>query len=482
MLPERFVQRVLQDLGASEGRALCEALDTPSPVAVRLHPDKTGLSTGMGAPVVAETPTPDALRAAVATLPALIFDRSVLWSPQGYYLSERPSFTFDTDFHAGAYYVQEPSSQFVGHLLRNVKTAGARILDLCAAPGGKTTLYASLVGADGLVVANEIDRRRAAVLADNVRKWGIGNTVVTVGEPRQLGDCEAFFDVVAVDAPCSGEGMFRKDIDSRTEWSENNVYQCARRQDGILREAWRALRAGGTLIYSTCTFNREEDEGALERMLAWAGDEVVSSVEVPVEEEWGIVCGTVGPFRTYRFYPHRACGEGFFAAVACKADRTDGISQCRSSKAKARRSMVAAIDRATTIEAARWVTEPERMEFVMIADTIYGWYGSQTEAVRMLSERLPVIYSGVAMGQIFKGKLKPDPALAFFTGLNRGALPVAELDAEQALRYLRRQDVAAEAFAEGMNLVCARGRALGFAKRIGARVNNLYPASLRILN
>mgnify|MGYP001147988419 FL=1 len=380
--------------------------------------------------------------------------------------------------------MQEPSSQFVGHLLRNVPTAGARILDLCAAPGGKTTLYASLVGADGLVVANEIDRRRAAVLADNVRKWGMGNTIVTVGEPRPLGDCKAFFDVVAVDAPCSGEGMFRKDIDSRAEWSENNVHQCARRQDEILREAWRALRVGGTLIYSTCTFNREEDEGSLERMLAWAGDEVVSSNEVAIGEDWGIVCGEVGPFRTYRFYPHRACGEGFFAAVARKAERMDNASRSRlpKSQSKLRRSVVAPVDRAAGIEAARWVTEPDRMEFVSIADTVYGWYGAQAEAVRMLSERLPVIYSGVAMGQLFKGRLKPDPALAFFTGLNRAALPVAELDAEQALRYLRRQDVAADAFAEGMNLVCARGRALGFAKRIGIRVNNLYPNSLRILN
>lgn len=479
-LNEVFVRRVLCDLGASEGRALCEALDTPSPVAVRLHPDKTGLAAA-GMPTSDSLRVADSLRAAAATLPALTFDRPVPWSPQGYYLSERPSFTFDTDFHAGAYYVQEPSSQFVGHLLRNVKTDGARILDLCAAPGGKTTLYASLVGADGLVVANEIDRRRAAVLADNVRKWGIGNTVVTVGEPRQLGDCEAFFDVVAVDAPCSGEGMFRKDIDSRAEWSESNVHLCARRQDGILREAWRALRAGGTLIYSTCTFNCEEDEGSLERMLAWAGDEVVPSDEVPVGETWGIVCGEVGPFRTYRFYPHRACGEGFFAAVARKAGQTDAPSQRRAPKAKARRSAIASVDRAATSEAARWVTEPGRMEFVMIADTLYGWYGAQAETVRMLSERLPVIYSGVAVGQLFKGRLKPDPALAFFTGLNRGALPVAELDAEQALRYLRRQDVSAEAFAEGMNLVCARGRTLGFAKRIGARVNNLYPNSLRIV-
>lgn len=483
LLPEEFIQRVLRDFGASEGRALCEALDTPSPVAVRLHPDKTGLSVrtdatvGTETPVAAGIPTPDAFCGAVATLPDLTFDRSVPWSPWGWYLAQRPSFTLDTDFHAGAYYVQEPSSQFVGHLLRNVPTAGARILDLCAAPGGKTTLYASLVGADGLVVANEIDRRRAAVLADNVRKWGMGNTIVTVGEPRPLGDCKAFFDVVAVDAPCSGEGMFRKDIDSRAEWSENNVHQCARRQDEILREAWRALRVGGTLIYSTCTFNREEDEGSLERMLAWAGDEVAEAAVPEAGAEWGIVCGQVGAFRTYRFFPHRACGEGFFAAVACKSPDLGG----RMRSPKARRTLFGQADKGAVAELGRWVREPAAMRFVTVGDTFYGWPAAQAEAVRTLSEALPVICSGVAMGQLFKGRLKPDPALAFFVGLDRAAVPVAEFGPDETLSYLRRAEVRPDALAEGMNLVCAEGRALGFAKRIGGRVNNLYPNSLRIL-
>ena len=181
---------------------------------------------------------------------------------------------------------------------------------LCAAPGGKTTLYASAVGPDGLVVANEIDRRRVQVLADNVRRWGTGNVVVTCAEPRTVCDLEAWFDVVAVDAPCSGEGMFRKDDAARAEWSEGNVRLCAARQDEILREAWRALRPGGRLLYSTCTFNRDEDEGALERLVAWTGDEVAEAEPVAVDPAWGIVEGEVGPFRTFRFYPHRARGEG----------------------------------------------------------------------------------------------------------------------------------------------------------------------------
>lgn len=464
-LPRTFVERVLRDLGTTEGEALCRALDGEACVSIRVNPAKAEGLRGEQPARVSEV------------LPMLTAAGRVPWCADGFLLAGRPSFTFDSDFHAGAYYVQEAASQFVGCLLQGVPTSGARILDLCAAPGGKTTLYASLVGRGGLVVANEIDRRRASVLADNVRKWGTGNVVVTTCEPHAVCDCEAWFDVVAVDAPCSGEGMFRKDPAARGEWSENNVRQCAARQDDILREAWRALRPGGTLIYSTCTFNRDEDEGSLERMLAWAGDEVAASEPVDVDPAWGIVEGEVGPFRTFRFFPHRTVGEGFFAAVARKAPDAPG----RQRLPKGRRSMVAPADRASAGELRRWVREPDRMVFGTVAGTGYAWCGEQAEAVKTLSEALPVICSGVALGQLFKGRLKPDPALAFFDGLERGAVPVAGLDDEQALRYLRRQEVAAGALAEGVNLVTARGRALGFAKRIGARVNNMYPNSLRIL-
>lgn len=464
-LPRTFVERVLRDLGTTEGEALCRALDGEACVSIRVNPAKAEGLRGEQPARVSEV------------LPMLTAAGRVPWCADGFLLAGRPSFTFDSDFHAGAYYVQEAASQFVGCLLQGVPTSGARILDLCAAPGGKTTLYASLVGRGGLVVANEIDRRRASVLADNVRKWGTGNVVVTTCEPHAVCDCEAWFDVVVVDAPCSGEGMFRKDPAARGEWSENNVRQCAARQDDILREAWRALRPGGTLIYSTCTFNRDEDEGSLERMLARAGDEVAAPYPVDVDPAWGIVEGEVGPFRTFRFFPHRTVGEGFFAAVARKAPDAPG----RQRLPKGRRSMVAPADRASAGELRRWVREPDRMVFGTVAGTGYAWYGEQAEAVKTLSEALPVICSGVALGQLFKGRLKPDPALAFFDGLERGAVPVAGLDDEQALRYLRRQEVAAGALAEGVNLVTARGRALGFAKRIGARVNNMYPNSLRIL-
>lgn len=454
MLPEPFVARVVRDLGAAEGRALCAALDTPPAVSVRLHPLKSAPGC---LPRVAEGAAP------------------VPWCAEGRYLDERPSFTLDPAFHAGAYYVQEASSQFVGRLAGDI--VGCRVLDLCAAPGGKTTLYASAVGPEGLVVANEIDRRRVQALADNVRRWGTGNVVVTCCEPRAVCDLEAWFDVVAVDAPCSGEGMFRKDDGARAEWSEGNVRLCAARQDEILREAWRALRPGGRLLYSTCTFNRDEDEGTLERFVAWAGDEVVAADAVAVDPEWGIVEGEVGPFRTFRFYPHRARGEGFFAAVACKAVDAAG----RSRMPRGRRQAIQPVDRAAAAELRRWVAAPDRMRFGAVGECCYGWYAAQADAVEALSAALPVIYSGVAMGQLFKGRLRPDGALALFAELGRGALPSAELSEEEALRYLRRQEIGVGQLAEGMNLVCCDARPLGFAKRIGGRANNLYPNAWRIL-
>lgn len=297
----------MAELGPEEGRALCEALEGPAPTSVRLHPQRPCRWSGAEA---------------------------VPWSPAGRYLTERPSFTLDPAFHAGAYYVQEASSQFLAHVLAGEEVAGKRILDLCAAPGGKTTLYASLAGSDGLVVANEVNRQRAAVLADNVRKWGLGNVAVTVNEPAQIAVLEGWFDIVAVDAPCSGEGMFRKIPEARDEWSENNVKICAVRQAEILREAWKTLRPGGLLIYSTCTFNRLENEGSLEGLLAEAGEEIVESTAFDCPPAWGVVCGRVGPFRTFRFYPHRTRGEGFFAAVARKV--SDGGSRVRVPKSAER--------------------------------------------------------------------------------------------------------------------------------------------------
>lgn len=453
MLPERFKERIFEQLGESEAAALCRSLDSESPTAIRLHPEKHSSMRDL---------------------------EPIAWSDLGYYVGERPSFTLDVEFHAGAYYVQEASSQFVGKLLEGESIQGGRVLDLCAAPGGKSTLYSSLVGVDGLVVANEVVGRRAQILADNVRKWGIGNVAVTTSDSRDFAKLKEWFDVVAIDAPCSGEGMFRRLPSSREEWSERGIAQCAAIQRELLRNVWSSLRPGGVLIYSTCTFNREEDEEQLLDFAKYVEGETEPVMRVEGAESWGIVCGNVGDFNTYRFFPHRAKGEGFFCAIVRK--RADLDEPSRRAVKRGVKSPMMSVDKAERRELERWVVNPQRMHFYRAGEMLYACYASRREDIELLSSLTRVIYSGVAMGELFKGVLRPDGALALFVELRRDAVNVVELQEQDALCYLRKGDVDAAKFEQGMNLVLCKGLALGFAKRISNRVNNLYPNSLRILN
>ena len=451
-LPVAFTERMRKQLGAEEAERLFEALDSVSPVAVRLNPVKCG-DGGVWND-----------------------SEAIGWSKCGRKLKERPSFTLDTAFHAGAYYVQEAASQFIDHIISGEELQGKRVLDMCSAPGGKTTIYSTAVGEDGLVVANEYVRSRANILADNVRKWGMGNVLVTNNAPEHLAQFEGWFDVVAVDAPCSGEGMFRKEEAAREDWSDEAVKMCAARQLSIVREAWRSLRDGGLFIYSTCTFNDEEDEGVLNAFIEESGDVFEPSREIEIDENWGIVTGNVGAFQTFRFFPHKTDSEGLFVAVARKNESTPQRTP------KSRKKVLQDVDKASRKELSRWLMEADNYAFAMAGDTIYAYHDEQYKAVQALSEGLTAIYSGVAMGQIFKGKLKPDWALSQYVGLNRDVVAIEELDDERALDYLRKRDIAVGDMVEGINMVTHHGRALGFVKRVGARCNNLYPNSLKIMN
>ena len=451
-LPVAFTERMRKQLGAEEAERLFAALDGVSPVAVRLNPAKSG-EEGVWSD-----------------------GEAIGWSKNGRKLKERPSFTLDTAFHAGAYYVQEAASQFIDYVISGEDLLGKRVLDMCSAPGGKTTIYSTAVGKDGLVVANEYVRQRANVLADNVRKWGMGNVLVTNNAPEHIAQFEGWFDLVAVDAPCSGEGMFRKEEGAREDWSEEAVKMCAARQLSIVREAWQSLRDGGLFIYSTCTFNDEEDEGVLQAFIEEVGEVFEPSNEIEVDESWGIVVGKVGAFQTFRFFPHKTDSEGLFVAVARKSEPTTQRTP------KARKKVMQEVDKNSRKELMRWLTDAEQYTFAMVADTIYAYRTEQFKAVQALSEGLTAIYSGVAMGQIFKGKLKPDWALSQYVGLDRKSVATEELDEARALDYLRKKDIAVGNMAEGINLVTHKGRALGFAKKIGARCNNLYPNSLKIMN
>ena len=451
-LPVAFTERMRKQLGAEEAERLFEALDSVSPVAVRLNPAKCG-DEGVWSD-----------------------GEAIAWSKNGRKLKERPSFTLDTAFHAGAYYVQEAASQFIDYIVSQEDLQGKRVLDMCSAPGGKTTIYSTAVGEDGLVVANEYVRTRANILADNVRKWGMGNVLVTNNSPEHIAQFEGWFDLVAVDAPCSGEGMFRKEEVAREDWSEEAVKMCAARQLSIVREAWQSLKDGGLFIYSTCTFNEDEDEGLLRAFIEEVGEVFEPSQRVEIEETWGVVRGEVGDFQTFRFFPHKTDSEGLFVAVARKAEPTTQRTP------KARKRVMQEVDKNSRKELMRYLQQLDNYTFAMVADTIYAYRTEQFKAVQALSEGLTAICSGVAMGQIFKGKLKPDWALSQYVGFERKSVAVEEVDESRALDYLRKKDIAVGNMAEGINLITHKGRALGFAKRVGVRCNNLYPNSLKIMN
>lgn len=449
MLPEPFIAE-LHKQRIPDADALLAALDTEPPVSVRFNPYK-----------VRQAPEGE----------------SIPWNRYGSYLDRRPAFTQDPCFHAGAYYVQEASSMFVEHLYRQAAGSRERIrlLDLCASPGGKSTLYASSVGLGGLVVANETIRTRTAPLIENVRKWGLGNVVVTNNDPSHFADFREWFDVIAVDAPCSGEGMFRKDPQARAQWNMENVKLCAARQRRILSEIWGSLAVGGTLIYSTCTFNTLENE----EIIAWLSEEYdCEPVSVDCPDEWGIVRGEVNGIACFRFFPHRVRGEGFFAAVLRKGGTAGAMKTARP-----RKRILGEVPKQTVKSLSDWVAQPEYMIFAQAGENVYGYYAEAFPAIKAIADNLTVLYSGICMGQLFSGKLKPDHALALFHDLNRNRIPAAEVSREEALRYLRKEvqtDIAA--FREGLNAVLYQDMPIGWLKRIGQRSNNLYPKGQRILS
>lgn len=446
-LPDKFKTVMRERLG-SESDAFFSALDGEPPVSVRFNPFK-----------LSEKPE----------------GRQIPWSKYGFMLDERPVFTLDPLFHAGAYYVQEASSMFIEHIVRSTCCDETmRVLDLCAAPGGKTTLLSTLAGLDGLVVANEVIRQRSQVLADNVRKWGLGNVVVTNNDPEHFAGYKDFFDVVVVDAPCSGEGMFRKDHAVREEWSENSVALSAARQRRILSQIWGSLKPGGVLVYSTCTFNTQENEQNVEWLTA---NYECDLVEIDVDATWGVVKGNVSGIETFRFYPHKVQGEGFFAAVLRKGDR-----KIRTATPKPRKQLITDLTRKESVPVGEWVVQPEFMRFARVGDNIYGYYAEQYHVVKLLAETLTVVYSGVLMGQVYGSKLKPEHPLALFHDLARGIVPEVELELDAVLNYLRKKDVDVSAMEEGMNLVTFGGFPVGWIKRIRTRANNLYPKDLRIVN
>jgi 16S rRNA C967 or C1407 C5-methylase (RsmB/RsmF family)/NOL1/NOP2/fmu family ribosome biogenesis protein len=412
----------------------------------------------------------------------------VAWTSTGYYLTERPAFTFDPLLHAGVYYVQEASSMFLEQVIRQYVAEPVRYLDLCAAPGGKTTLAIAALPEGSLVVGNEIERKRAHILAENVAKWGSASTVVSNRRADSFTPLTGFFDVILTDVPCSGEGMFRKDPRAVEEWSEANVEHCAARQHDILRDIWPALKPGGLLIYSTCTYNTEENE----EMLAWICSELgATTLPVSVDPAWGIHAPLREGVNAYRFMPHTTRGEGLFMAVLRKAD--DGEADCDAdrlvrdaAKKRAKRAgkgsqKGAAKEPTVPKEVTEWLLRPQEFRFEVEGDAVIAYPREHADEMLMLAEQLGPLSKGLAVARI-KGKdWVPEHALALSTALRSDAFARAEVDRDTALAYLRREAVTLDAdLPRGYVLVCFEGHPLGFVKHLGNRSNNLYPQEWRI--
>lgn len=395
----------------------------------------------------------------------------VKWCPNGRYLLERPSFTQDPLLHGGAYYVQEASSMFLWHALSKTvgeNTAGLKVLDLCAAPGGKSTLLASYFK-NGLLVSNEVIKSRANILMENVTKWGSHNVIVTNNDPKDFAELEGYFDVIVVDAPCSGSGLFRKDPDAVDEWSVDNVALCSQRQQRILADIYPALKKEGILIYSTCSYSQEEDEEILDWM---KGAFPVNSLQLEVNDDWGIIetLSSKGNYG-YRFYPCKTKGEGFFIAAFRKTEG-DATEQRISSIPSISKNELAAI--------TGWVKSNDDLFFFKQADNIIAISTEFKYDLAVLQKKLYLRKAGITVGAL-KGKdMVPDHELALSLLINNEVKAVS-VNKEQALQYLKRKDVVIEDPHKGWALVNYCGINLGWMKVLHNRINNYYPVNWRIL-
>ena len=418
-LPAAFTEQTRLLLGDGRFERYLKAFDAEPPVSIRLNPLK-------------------AMDFHVAD------GEQVPWCPNGYYLNIRPNFTFDPLLHAGCYYVQEASSMFLDEVLRQWLPALTSIgetklddgepasgtacrplmaLDLCAAPGGKSTILLSRVPAGSFLMSNEPNPKRADILAENIAKWGSDACFVTNNYPQHYRKSKLLFDIILCDVPCSGEGMFRKDAATIDQWSTDNVEKCWRLQRDIVGDAWQCLQPGGLMIYSTCTLNTKENE----ENIRWAMEELgAEPLSVQIKDEWGVTPSLLAGFDApvYRFIPGLARGEGLFMCVMRKPGRLNASCIMPHSQKK-----------------------PNSLKIPSVLKTV---------STSLLQKDEP-----------------------------RGGVPdrvsSVPLTYSQAISYLRREAITLPPDApRGVVGVSYEGQLLGYVKNIGNRANNLYPKEWRI--
>lgn len=396
----------------------------------------------------------------------------VPWCATGYYLDARPSFTFDPLWHAGCYYVQEASSMFVEQALKQAVdlSQDIKVLDLCAAPGGKSTLIQSLITPGSVLVCNEVIASRTNILTDNIMRWGTRNVVISRNDAATFQKLPGYFDVILVDAPCSGSGLFRRDESAIEEWSLENVQLCCQRQQKILEDVLPALKENGILVYATCSFSQEEDED-ISNWLRQSFD--LEPVPLQVPENWNIVNCTIGGIsHGYRFFPDKLKGEGFYISCLQKIGSTPPFQFKKIQR-------TATLNKQNTAIIGQWVAA-DSMNYYAFYDKVIAWPSGLDQDFDILIKVLNVKYAGLMIGEIIRDKLVPHHALAL-SGLTAATINEMPLDHRNAVRYLQRKEIETNAESKGWHLVSFNNHNLGWVNVLPNRINNYYPKELRIL-
>jgi len=389
------------------------------------------------------------------------------WASHGEYLDHRPAFTFDPSFHLGRYYVQESSSMFIDYVLKKVKKELSldRVLDLCAAPGGKSTLALDHLDSDQFLIANEMIPQRNIVLRENMTKWGYPNFLITENKPADFKALTRYFDCILLDAPCSGEGLFRKDKNARKEWSLGIANMCSERQYDIFKSIWPCLKEGGVLIYSTCTFNPAENELLLEKLLDDGFEFETVDIELP--SPWDIDIVKTKRIMGYRFLPHKVKGEGFFCSIL----RKKGFYTKHDFKASKN-------------HINPWLSRHLSLE-KLIGYSTYKFKNSLFLAPSRLLDELTTLSKNLYLKQIgievalFKGlEIEPQQGLVLLNHQMHG-FPIHPLSLEEAIAYLSHDNLNAH-LSSGFHLMMHDTLMLGLARMEKDKLLNFYPSGWKI--
>ena len=462
-LPPDFLASISKLL-ESDTDSFLSALKKESPVSIRFNPFKIQRNPLHPFDSI-ETPVP--------------------WSKYGSYLKERPSFTFDPLFHAGYYYVQEASSMFIANIVSQLFKDPITCLDLCAAPGGKSTDLLSVLPQGSLLVSNEIIRHRANILSETMIKFGHSASVVTNNEAKDFLKTEVDFDLILVDAPCSGEGMFRKDEISIQEWTTTNVKMCAARQKKILDDIWATLKPGGVIIYSTCTYNTLENE---DNALYIANELGAEFIEIKIDKEYNITPSFHEEAKGYRFFPHKTKGEGLFITVLRKSTSNRSENQVlqhknnlESNKKGKKNNKSSSIFLKDSSQYSKYLYSPDEFDYLEHNNRIIALPKAHLTTLLNLKHSLKIVSMGIEIGEL-KGKdFIPSHVLAMSLELNSSSFGKKDLSYTEAIAYLRREAISLPDSPKGFILLTFKKEPIGFVKNIGNRANNLYPKEWRII-